>query len=297
MTTYPNEFADRVIEGVLSLTGPRASLVPLVLDSPHSGEARPEGFAPAVPFSQVLDAADSYVDDLFSAAPDHGAPLLKALFPRAFLDVNRSLQDIDLELVSGDWPHARRDSGVALRGMGLIWRYAWGKEPMYAAPLGVAETEARIARYYQPYHATLAELIGAMFARFRCVYHLDCHSMASQGHGFSSDAPGARRADFVIGDLMGTSAEPEYCAVIAETLRKEGYEVAMNVPFRGAELVEAYAAPAQGRHSVQLEINRRLYMNEQTREKTADYAGTKAALTKLCTALAAYAADRAGVKA
>lgn len=287
-----NDLSDQTIPGVLSVTAPRAPLVPLVFDSPHSGLTMPADFRPAVTPERVLVAADTHVDDLFAAAPDIGAPLLAAHFPRSFLDVNRSLRDMDTSMVEGVWPHPVRASATADRGMGLMWRYAWGNELMHARPLTVAEAEARIVTYWQPYHRTLAAMLNAVHARFGGVYHVNCHSMTALGHAISSDAPGTVRDDICIGDLHGTSAEPAFVALIAETLRARGLSVAMNKPFRGAELTEAYSNPAKNRHSVQFEINRGLYMDERTRERTAGYAALRETLSHLSRVLADYATDR-----
>lgn len=276
------------IDGVLTVTAPRAPLIPLVLDSPHSGLELPAGFRPAVSAERVRVSADTHVDDLFSAAPDHGAPLLAALFPRSFLDVNRSLSDMDPQLIDGAWPHPVRDSTTARRGMGLIWRKAWGDQPMYDAPLTVAEAEARIRSYWLPYHAALRQLLDGAFAQYRKVWHLNCHSMTDGGHAMSSDGPEASRADICIGDMHGTSAGAEFTAMLRAQLQAEGFRVAMNKPFRGAELTEAYANPAIGRHSVQVEINRRLYMDEGSRARSADYPAFRAAMDRLVARVADY---------
>lgn len=289
--TFFEELQDRTVEGVLSVIAPRAPLVPMVFDSPHSGLSIPADFPRAVSEERVRVAADTHVDDLFSSAPDIGAPLLAAHFPRSFLDVNRSLLDMDTSMVDGAWPHPVRDSATARRGMGLMWRFAWGDELMHARPLTVEEAEARIKRYWQPYHRTLSGLLDAVYGTFGKVYHINCHSMTATGHAISSDPAGTVRDDICIGDLMGTSASPEFVALIAETLRGEGLSVAMNKPFRGAELTEAWSSPLRNRHSVQFEINRKLYMDEVTRERTGNYEALKAVLARMNRVLADYAAS------
>lgn len=282
----------RDIPGVLVLAPPRRETVPLVFDSPHSGLALPSDFAPAVDPALVLVSSDTYVDELFAFAPDLGAPLLTAQFPRSFMDVNRSLLDMDPALVDGAWPYPVRDSASARRGMGLIWRIAWGETPMYAGALPVADVEARIARYWRPYHEALGQLLDAVHGAFGIVYHVDCHSMPAIGHSLSPDPPGTVRPDMVLGDYDGQSCEPGFVAMTAEMLRSRGYSVAINVPFKGAELVSAYSDPDAGRHSLQIEINRRLYMDEDSRARTSGMGPLQADLADLGRAMRDYAVGR-----
>jgi N-formylglutamate deformylase len=285
--------AAQAVEGVLTVIPPRVPPVPLVFDSPHSGTTIPADFRPAVSPDLVLTSADTHVDALFDFAPDLGAPLLAAHFPRSFLDVNRSLLDMDLALVDGAWPDPVRDSPSARRGMGLIWRYAWGDRPMYDRPLTVDEIRARIDRYWRPYHAALRELIEAGHRRFGRVYHVNCHSMPERGHKLSPDPEGSERADIVLGDRDGTSCEPGFVRLVETRMLGFGYTVAINRPFKGAELVAAYSDPARGRHSLQIEINRRLYMDEATRARTAGFTTLRAQLAELGAAMRSYAVDAA----
>lgn len=287
---FPAPPQDFVLPGIVSVEGPKSTYLPLVFDSPHSGLEIPEDFHPAVGPKDVLISADTHVDDLFSSAPDCGAPLLRAHFPRSFLDPNRSLLDMDVEMICGDWPHAVGQSPTARRGMGLMWRYCWGDTLMHTQPLSVSEAEDRIARYWQPYHRALRELLDAAYERFGRVFHVNCHSMTASGHAMSSDGASAARPDICIGDLHGTSAGREFVDVVAKTLEGEGLTVGLNTPFRGAELARAYANPSIGRHSIQFEINRRLYMDEATRERTENYQTFKATITRLNHTLADYVA-------
>jgi len=280
--------ADRLVPGVLRVDAPRAPRRPLVFDSPHSGTHMPDGFRPAVPPELVFKGTDMHVDALFAFAPDIGAPLLSALFPRSFVDANRSLADMDPELVDGPWPGPLRRSPTVARGMGLIWRYAWGDAPMYAAPLTVAEAQARIERYWRPYHETLAALIASARAASGVVWHVDCHSMPAVGHALSPDPPGTVRADVVLGDRDGTSCEPGFVDAVHDALAAMGYRVARNDPFKGAELTAAYSDPADGRNSLQIEINRRLYMDEDSFARTDGFDRLAADLRRLGDAMAAY---------
>ncbi len=278
------------IDGVLKIIPPTAPAVPLVFDSPHSGLTLPD-FERIASDELVRVAADTYVDDLFGFAPSIGAPLLIAHFPRSFLDLNRSLKDVDLEMVEGDWPHPVRDSASARRGMGITWRYAWGDTPMYGRKLTVKELEDRIDSYWRPYHREIVRLLNETYAAFGKVYHVNCHSMPAIGHALSPDPEGTVRKDVVIGDYDGQASEPDFVKLVAETLEGFGYSVSLNVPFRGAELVSAYAAPAENRHSIQIEVNRKLYMDEHTREKNAGYDELRTNLARLGEVMRDYAAN------
>ncbi|MBB3945278.1 N-formylglutamate amidohydrolase [Rhizobium skierniewicense] len=276
------------MDGVLSIIPATAPAIPMVFDSPHSGLAIPKHFEKIASDDLVLVASDTYVDDLFDFAPAIGAPMLLAHFPRSFLDLNRSLEDVDLELVDGTWPHAVRESASARRGMGLIWRFAWGDQPMYDRKLSVAELENRIDTYWRPYHRALVHLLDTTYDTFDRVYHVNCHSMPAFGHVLSPDPAGTIRKDIVIGDYDGTSSEPDFVQLVIKTLESFGYSVSLNVPFRGAELVSAYNTPAKNRHSIQIELNRSLYMDEVTREKNAGYSELKENLARLGTVLKDY---------
>ena len=276
------------IPGVLSVDAPKSASVPLVFDSPHSGVQLPKDFHPAVSPEMVLLATDTYVDELFESAPDFGAPLLRALFPRSFLDVNRSNRDVDVEMVESGWPYPVRENAAAKRGMGLTWRYAWGDTLMHDRLLTIPELEARIDTYWAPYHARLVALLDRTYEEHGLVYHVDCHSMPAVGHSLSPDPAGTVRPDFVIGDIDGESTEPEFSAMIISTLESFGYVVSHNVPFKGAELVKRYADPANGRHSLQIEINRRLYMDEKTRARNSGFGPLQADIKRLNQAIHDY---------
>jgi N-formylglutamate amidohydrolase len=281
------------IPGVLEVIPERGTPSPMVFDSPHSGLELPADFRPAVSPAMVLKASDTWVDALFDFAPDLGAPFLLAKAPRSFLDLNRSALDVDPDLLDAPWPHAIRDNAATRRGMGLTWRYAWEDVPMYAAPFSVAEMEDRLDRYWRPYHAALRRLLDAARERFGVVYHINCHSMPAVGHRLSPDPPGTVRPDVVIGDYDGAACEPGFVTLAIRAFEERGYTVSLNKPFRGAELVSAYAEPAAGRHSIQIEVNRRLYMDEDTREKAQGFTRLHDDLRAVCGHLRDYAQDKA----
>ena len=241
---------------------------PLVLDSPHSGTVYPADFDHACDPLVLRRAEDTHVEKLYDFAPALGVAWVEAMFPRSYLDANRDLTEIDQALLDAPWPgpvasDPRVLSKVRL-GKGLIWRTTDEGVPLYARQLSVAEVQARIARCWQPYHAAVKAAIDAAHARHGYSLHLNCHSMPAVASRFATDFPGLVHADFVVGDRDGSTAGAALSARIVAHLRGLGYDVAYNHPYKGVELVRRYGDPAHQRHSVQLEINRRLYMDEQT---------------------------------
>ena len=272
---------------------PAAHAVPLVFDSPHSGTTYPDDFDHCVPRAVARQAEDTYVEELYAAAPSLGAVLVEALFPRAYVDPNRQLCDIDTELLADEWPGPIAPTRKTQQRIGLVWRVARGGVPMYSRKLAAAEVAQRIATCYQPYHAAVASAVDAAHGRFGAVWHVNCHSMPAIGDVNADDA-GRPRADFVVGDRDGSTCEADFTAFVAEHLRSRRYKVAVNDPYKGVELVRKFGRPAEGRHSLQIEINRRLYMNEETLEKHAGFISLKSEVTLLCKVLAGYVSARIG---
>jgi N-formylglutamate deformylase len=268
--------------------GPR---VAFVLDSPHSGENYPEDFRHAPPRALVRRAEDTHVARLWRAAPSFGATLLEAAFPRAYIDANRSLADIDPALLADDWPLPIAPSRKTEQGIGLVWRIARGGVPMYDRRLTSAEVRMRIDRYWRPYHAELDAVLDAHHREFGGVWHIDCHSMPAVGDALADD-PGRERADFVLGDRDATTCEPAFTRLVADAVRQMGYGVAVNDPYKGVEIVRRHGRPAENRHSLQVEIKRTLYMDEETLLPNAGYARVEADLARLASAVAAYVRAR-----
>lgn len=277
-----------IVDGVLERFDPRAAPVPLVFDSPHSGTVYPRDFGFTAPGEIVRTAEDTHVDALFAAAPDHGAPLLIAHFPRSYIDTNRHPDDLDPELIDGAWPGRVAPGEKTRLGIGLVRRLAQPGIPMYDRKLPVAAVRHRIDTYYLPYHDELGRIIDALHARFGAVWHVNCHSMASRGSDITPDG-NAARADFVLGDRDGTTCAAGFTDAVARFLGGMGYDVKINDPYKGAEIVRRYADPPQRRHSLQIEINRALYMNEKTRARSPGFAKLQADLTELIGFLARYA--------
>jgi len=270
---------------------PRGPHVPLVLDSPHSGTTYPEDFRPAVGQDLLRQAEDSFVDELYASGPDHGAVLIRALFPRSYIDPNRSLLDIDASLMDGPWPGPAIATRKTELGIGLIWRVLDSGQAIYSRKLSVDEVKQRIVKYHQPYQRAVKDAIDAAHDHFGVVYHMNLHSMPALSGRISDEGPGKARADFVLGDRDGTTCDAEFTTLVADTLRGMGYHVKLNDPYKGVELVRAFSDPKGGRHSLQIEVNRRLYMDERTREKAAGFGELQGNLGRLVERVAAYAAE------
>jgi N-formylglutamate amidohydrolase len=275
-----------------TVTRPDGHPVPLVLDSPHSGSEYPGDFRPAVAIDVLRQAEDSYVDELYSGGPALGATLIAARFPRSYIDPNRSLLDIDASLMDAPWPGPAIPSRKTELGVGLIWRLLDSGESIYSRKLTVDEVKQRIVRYHQPYQRAVKDALDEAHDHFGAVWHINCHSMPALSGRISEEGPGKPRADFVLGDRDGTTCEPEFTAFVAETLRGMGYGVKVNDPYKGVELVRAFSDPAARRHSLQIEVNRRLYMDERTREKASGFAALKRDIDSLLRAVAEYASQR-----
>jgi N-formylglutamate deformylase len=263
--------------------------VPVVFDSPHSGTFYPADFDTIVPPLTLRRAEDTHVDALYAAAPRHGAMLIAANFPRSYIDPNRSLLDIDAALLDGPWPGPINVSRKTEKGIGLVWRLLDTGEPIYQRKLTVAEVQARIARCYAPYHKAVRDAINTAHKHYGAVWHINCHSMPAMSSVISEEGPGVPRADFVLGDRDGTTCAPEFTTFVALTLRGMGYDVRVNDPYKGVELVRAYSDPAEHKHSLQVEVNRKLYMDENSRERNAAFAKLQDNLTTLIASIATYA--------
>jgi N-formylglutamate deformylase len=247
----------------------------LVLDSPHSGVDYPEDFRHACDPRALRQAEDTHVEKLYDFAPSLGAAWIEALFPRSYLDANRNTTEVDPGMLDGEWTGPLESEAKALAkvrlGKGLIWRITDEGVPIYERRLAVGEVQSRIERCWKPYHEAVAAAIDAAHARHGYSIHLNCHSMPAVAASYSTDFPGLVHADFVIGDREGTSASPALSRKVCEFLASLGYTVSYNHPYKGVELVRRHSDPARHRHSLQVEINRKLYMDEQTLELNAGY--------------------------
>lgn len=265
---------------------------PLVLDSPHSGSVFPTDFGHSVTELELRDGEDFLIHELFGSAPRHGATFITANVARTYIDVNRAEDDIDPDLLDGQWPLPVAASGKAGIGKALVWRTLDDARPIYARKLTVAEMQGRIDRVLRPYQAAVRAAIEAAHAANGVVFHINCHSMKAVAGKMSSDGEGSRRADVVLGDRDGTTCSADFTALLRELFADRGYDVRVNDPYKGVELVRAFSAPDRGRHSLQIELNRGLYMRGSELEKSDNFEHLRADLDEILAEVARFARTR-----
>lgn len=280
-----------------TLRGPEAAPIALVCDSPHSGVDYPADFGHAVDRQVLRAAEDTHVEALWQDVPAAGGTLLAAHFPRSYVDANRSEDDIDAALLAEPWPEPLSPSEKTRLGYGLIWRRVNAATPIYDRLLSLDEVRGRIERCYRPYHAALANVIEDTAARFGGVWHLNLHSMPNNAYERLQIQSAHPLADFVLGDRDGTTCEPAFVDLIERELKACGYSVARNDPYKGVQLIAKIGQPARKRNSLQIEIRRPVYMDEASRERSADFATVQRDLSGLLGKIAAYLREQAPVPA
>ena len=280
------------VPGVLYIKRANGNSAPVVFDSPHSGADYPEDFDCIAPMEVVRKSEDTFVDELYAAVPDCGASLQAALFPRAYIDPNRSLMDLDPELIDELWPEPLAPSEKTRLGHGLIWRLCPPDYALYDRKLRTTEVRSRIDTYWRPYHLALRGMLDTALVQFGQVWHINCHSMPAAGVPQQPGIGNGGRIDFVLGDRDGTTCDPEFTKLVASILQGFGYSVRVNDPYKGVELVRAHSDPSNGRHSLQIEINRALYMNELSLERAAGFNTLQTNLTRFATVVCDYARSK-----
>jgi len=275
-----------VIDGVLRQLEPISSPVALVVDSPHSGRVYPLDYRYTCSFDELRSAEDAYVDELCEAVPAVGGSLLIADFPRAYIDPNRELDDLNPELVDGGYSRELHPGEKTRMGIGLVREKLSNGASIYSGSLSGSEIEQRIANYYLPYHDALSSLLRSVHHRFGSVWHIDMHSMASHGNVVTPDALGRREYDMVLGDLNGASCDATLTELVRATLEQYGYRIRVNDPYKGAAITRRYGRPAQGVHTLQIEINRELYLDEHRTSRNDGFQTLKDSLTDLFGVLA-----------
>lgn len=273
--------------GLSEVVAGGAQRLPLVLASPHSGcRYPPEFLAQSRLDSRALrKSEDCYVDELFAVAPRFGAPMLRAHFPRIYVDPNREPFELDPRMFEDKVPdYVNANSPRVAAGLGTIARFAAGGEDIYRKKLQFAEALRRIEGCYRPYHAMLRQLLDATVARFGFCILLDCHSMPSVGGPMEADA-GRARADFVLGDCFGAACAPAVMAQAERSLGGMGFSVRRNAPYSGGFTTRHYGRPTERVHALQVEVNRALYMNQDSFAKGPAFAAVSARMGEFVAAI------------
>lgn len=279
-------------DGPYTLRQPEGLPLPLVCDSPHSGVYYPADFRAAVPLARLRGGEDTHIDTLWAAIPKVGGTLIGATFPRVYIDPNRMLEDLDPALLDAPWPTPLSPGEKTRLGYGLIWRKLDAATPIYDRQLSVAEVQSRIARYYRPYHAALAQAVESAYQQFGALWHLNLHSMPNNAYErLKIDSPHPL-ADFVLGDRDGTTCEPGIVDLVERELKAMGYTVARNDPYKGVQLIAQIGRPAERRNSLQIEIRRPLYMDEATKVPNEGFEPLQRDLAALSERIAGYIRSR-----
>lgn len=250
-----------------SIERPEKLTSPVVFASPHSGRMYPYSFlnASRLDEKQVRRSEDAFIEELFAAAPQFGSPLLHAHFPRAYVDANREAYELDPEMFRDPLPEwVNTTSSRVVAGLGTVARIVAGGAEIYNQRLDVNEAMQRIEECHKPYHNALSALIDEAMAKFGCCLLVDCHSMPSLA---ASGINGHAQTDIILGDCHGSSCSSEISAITERTLRDLGLSVRRNKPYAGGFTTRHYAAQESGIQTLQIEINRALYMNETAIER------------------------------
>lgn len=249
---------------------PASARGPIVFNSPHSGRVYPRGFLSTsrLDIATLRRSEDSFVDDLLAGVVARGYPLMRAHFPRCYVDVNREPYELDPRMFDGRLPSfANTRSMRVAGGLGTVARVVGDAQEIYDQRLSVDDALRRIESLYKPYHRALRRLFSRIHRDFGAAMLIDCHSMPSTA-GAKDERP---RADVVLGDRYGTSCVAAVAETIEATLRGFGYTVSRNKPYAGGFITEHYGNPATGLHAIQLEVNRALYMDERRYERIPSF--------------------------
>ncbi len=247
------------MEAIYRFTAPTGPAAPLLVSVPHAGEDEPEDIQNALltPHARRKRDFDLYVDRFWRDAPQHGAAFIVAKYSRYVLDLNRAPEDVDAGSVL-DHPNP-----IGTYRRGLFWQVTAAGEPVQGAPLPQAAYAARVATYHQPYHAKLEATLAQIQDQFGHVLLIDAHSMPSVGRDDHPD-PGQVRADIVPGTNLGRACPPDLVALCVDTFSAHGFSVAVDQPYKGGWITRHYGQPAAKRFALQIEVSRRVYMEEET---------------------------------
>jgi N-formylglutamate amidohydrolase len=274
------ESCETELEPPFEILEPAEWTAPVVFNSPHSGRVYPRSFLSAarLDLAMLRRSEDSFVDDLILGVVGSGMPVMRAHFPRCYVDVNREPYELDPRMFDGRLPSfANTRSMRVAGGLGTVARVVGDAQEIYDRRLPVDDALRRIETLYKPYHRALRRLVTRIHREFGAAILVDCHSMPSTA-GAKDERP---RADIVIGDRYGTSCVTPVTDTVETTLLGLGYAVSRNKPYAGGFITEHYGNPAAGFHSIQLEINRALYMDERRYERASSFARLAADLVRL----------------
>src|SRR6202023_1241493 len=259
---------------------------PVLFNSPHSGRIYPRAFllTSRLDLATLRRSEDSFVDDLIAGIAARGHPIMKAHFPRCYVDMKREPYELDPRMFDGRLPSfANTRSMRVAGGLGTVARVVGDAQEIYGQRIPVDDAIRRIEGLYKPYHRALRRLFTRLHREFGAAVLIDCHSMPSSA-GSKDERP---RSDVVIGDRYGTSSAAPVVECAEETLRALGYSVSRNKPYAGGFITEHYGNPAAGLHAVQLELNRAIYMDERRFERSASFSRMAAVLETLAERIAA----------
>ena len=266
------------------ILAPAVQTAPVVFSSPHSGRDYPADMVEKSRLSanELRRSEDCFIDELFAGVPRYGAPLLQAMFPRAYVDPNREPFELDPGMFSDALPdYVNTRSPRVYAGLGTVPRVVASGSDIYAEKLQFAEARWRIDNFYRPYHDALTDLIHTTKAKFGYCLLIDCHSMPSVCGPMEHNAGRRRRVDMVLGDALGGSCTPGLTGLVEEALREMGYTVARNAPYSGGYITRHYGRPQNNVHALQVEINRALYVDEDRFERLPAMARLKTDLSAL----------------
>ena len=267
------------------LTRPLRQETSVIFSSPHSGRDYPAAFLAASQLNtaQLRSSEDAYVDRLFARAPLFGAPLLCAVAPRAYVDLNRAHDELDPALIDGI---ARAVENPRISsGLGVIPRVVAGSRAIYRGKISRQDAQDRLDQYWHPYHHALQSLIDSTHARFGEVILIDCHSMPHEAiatHARSNQP----KPDIVLGDRFGAAAGREVMEQVEQSFVAEGFRVARNSPFAGAYIAQHYGRPVSRKHVIQIEIDRALYLDEAKVEPSPRFAEISVRLNRVVAQIA-----------
>jgi len=288
MTQFVNELSPP-----FEIFEPAVWRAPIIFNSPHSGSVYPESFLKAsrIDHAALRRSEDSFMDEIIADLTGRGFPTMRVNFPRSYVDVNREPYELDPRMFAGRLPSfANTRSMRVAGGLGTIPRVVGDGQDIYFERLDVEDALSRIEALYKPYHRALRRLVNKAHQAFGAAILVDCHSMPSVG--VSRDEP--KRPDIVIGDRYGTSCAGLLPDLVQDTFEQLGYSVGRNKPYAGGFITEHYGNPASGLHTIQLELNRAIYMDERRRERGPQFGRIAADFRVLADRLAAVPLDSLG---